>query len=404
MNLPSIILGVLAILAMLLGGRLVPRVPMALIVLIVALIASYTLQLQALGVQVLGPVPGGFPPVAIPSLSVDQVFALLPGAVGLALLSFADTAATGRTFSEKDGEETDPDRELVALAGADLVGSLIGGYPISASPSRTGASQAAGSRTQLTGLVAAGAVLAVLLFLTGPMAYLPVPALAAVILMSALRFIDIGAIAALYRRRASEGLVATAALLGVLAYGTLAGVAIAVLRHAQRLSSGAAADRGLGRVPGTTHFANLSVGRMRRVEGVAVLRFSRGALLRQRRWPPGSHPRDRRTPGLHAVVVDIRAISDIDITAVGSSPRWSGASTRPASPRCSSDRRKPCERVVSGRLGTPRGRAPVAVDVAGGSARSRPRCLTDVAEAHARDAVQRAEAAPIGVGNRRHHG
>ena len=77
---------------------------------------------------------------------MDQVFALLPGAVGLALLSFADTAATGRTFSEKDGEETDPDRELVALAGADLAGSLIGGYPISASPSRTGASEAAGSQ------------------------------------------------------------------------------------------------------------------------------------------------------------------------------------------------------------------------------------------------------------------
>ncbi|HVQ22072.1 MAG TPA: SulP family inorganic anion transporter, partial [Candidatus Saccharimonadia bacterium] len=94
-SVPSIVLGVLAILAMLLGGRLVPRLPMALIVLIAALIASYTLDLQALGVQVLGPVPGGFPPVAIPSLTVDQVLALLPGAVGLALLSFADTAATG---------------------------------------------------------------------------------------------------------------------------------------------------------------------------------------------------------------------------------------------------------------------------------------------------------------------
>ena len=191
LNAPSIILGVLVILAMLLGGRLLPRVPMALLTLIGALAASYALDLQALGVQVLGPVQGGFPPVGVPSLSVDQALVLLPGALGLALLSFADTAATGRSFSEKDGEETDPDRELVALAGADLAGSLISGYPISASPSRTGASEAAGSRTQLTGLVAAATVLAVLLFLTGPMAYLPTPALAAVILISAIRFIDL---------------------------------------------------------------------------------------------------------------------------------------------------------------------------------------------------------------------
>ena len=102
LSVPSMILGVLVILAMGLGGRLVPRVPMALVTLIVALAASYALDLQALGVQVLGPVPGGFPPIGVPSLTVDQAVALLPGAVGLAVLSFADTAATGR-YLQREG-------------------------------------------------------------------------------------------------------------------------------------------------------------------------------------------------------------------------------------------------------------------------------------------------------------
>ncbi len=408
LSVPSIVLGVLAILAMLIGGRLVPRLPMALIVLIAALIASYALDLQARGVQVLGPVPGGFPPVGIPSLTVDQVFALLPGAVGLALLSFADTAATGRTFSENDGEETDPDRELVALAGADIAGSLIGGYPISASPSRTGASEAAGSRTQLTGLVAAVAVLVVLLFLTGPMAYLPVPALAAVILMSAVRFIDIRGIVGLYQRRASEGLIATAALLGVLAYGTLAGVAIAVLLATLNVFRRAALPEivELGRVPGTTHFANLERWtEASRVDGVAVLRFS-GALF----FANAGALRDRileivrARPGLRAVVVDIRAISDIDITAVDVLAklveRLDAAGVALMLVRPSKAVRA---ELVAGGLGARlEADAPVAVGVAEaiehlGLDLDR---LADVAEGHARAAERRAEKAPLLVANR----
>ena len=408
LNAASIVLGVLAIVAMLVGSRLVPRLPIALIVLIVALIASYALDLQALGVQVLGPVPGGFPPVGLPSLTVDQLLALLPGAVGLALLSFADTAATGRAFSERDGEETDPDRELVALAGADLAGSLIGGYPISASPSRTGASEAAGSRTQLTGLIAAGTVLAVLLFLTGPMAYLPVPALAAVILVSAVRFIDIQGIVALYRRRASEGLIATAALLGVLAYGTLAGVAIAVLLATLNVFRRAALPQivELGRIPGTTHFANLERWTdAARVEGVAVLRFS-GALF----FANAGALRDRILEivggrlGLHAVVIDLRGLSDIDITAVDILAklveRLDAASVALMLVRPSNAVRA---ELVAGGLGARlEADAPVAVGVADaiehlGLDLDR---VADVAEGHARATELRAEEAPITVANR----
>ncbi|HEY8168983.1 MAG TPA: SulP family inorganic anion transporter [Candidatus Limnocylindrales bacterium] len=317
---PSVVVGGLVIVTMFLGGRLLPRVPWALVAILGALAGSALFDLQSRGVQVLGPVPGGLPPIGIPYVSIQEAAALLPGALGLAILSFADTTATGRTFSEKHGEETDPDRELVALAGADIAGSLTGGYPVSASPSRTGASERAGSQTQLVGLVAAVTVLIVLLFLTGPMAYLPIPALAGVIFVSAIGLINLGGIRELLRRRMAEGVIAIAAALGVVLYGTLMGVVIAVLLATLDVFRRAATPRivELGREPTSGEFLDLSRWTAaQRVPGVLVLRQS-GPLF----FANATTLRDaitsmlRTRPGTRAVVLDMRTVGDIDLTAV----------------------------------------------------------------------------------------
>jgi MFS superfamily sulfate permease-like transporter len=117
--------------------------------------------------------------------SLEELLGLLPGALGLALLSFADTAVTGRSFATKAGERTDANRELVALAAADAAGAFTGGYPISSSPSRTSAAEGAGSTSQVTGLVAALPLLPSW-SRSRLLAYLPIPALAAVILLAVL--------------------------------------------------------------------------------------------------------------------------------------------------------------------------------------------------------------------------
>ena len=137
-ELASLLIGVGVVVTILLGRHLAPRVPWALLSMLVALGLSAFLDLQSEGVRVLGPVPAGLPPVRIPIVSPAELLALLPGALGLAILSFADTAVTGRTFAARHGEHTDANRELVALAASDAAGALTGGYPISASPSRTG--------------------------------------------------------------------------------------------------------------------------------------------------------------------------------------------------------------------------------------------------------------------------
>ena len=318
-NGPSVAIGLLVLAAVLAGDRLLPGVPVALVALIGALVATVALDLPALGVRVLGPVPSGLPPVALPLVSVDEALRLLPGAVGIAILSFADTALTGRSFAGRLGEETDPDRELIALAAADLGSSLTSGYPISSSASRTAAVEAAGSTTQMAGVIAAISVTLVLVFLTGLLTYLPIPALGAVVLTSALRFVDLRGIRRIWGLDRIEGAIAIAAVMGVLLYGTLAGVGLAALLAAVNVFRRAADPRidELGETPTPGLYASLvREHEARRVPGVLIVRFAgplffatatafRGqirALLAAR-------------PDARHVVVDASAIVDLDVTA-----------------------------------------------------------------------------------------
>ena len=318
---PSVIVGVVVLAAILVGDRLLPGVPIALPALIVALVASAVLDLASRGVEVLGPVPSGLPPIALPLISLEQVVELLPGALAIAILSFADTSATGRAFTKDPREEPDPNRELVALSAADLGASLASGYPISSSPSRTSASIAAGARTQMTGIVAAGTICLVLIFLTGPMALLPIPALGAVILAAVVRMISVDRIVRIWRLSGIEGAIAVTTLLGVILYGTLVGVGVAVLLASLNVFRRSARPRiaELGMLPGTDVFADLERDRAAaRVPGVVVVRFSgplffaTAAALRTRvRSLVDGHP-DART-----VVIDASGIVDLDLTAAG---------------------------------------------------------------------------------------
>ena len=314
----SAVIGIGAVAAILLGRRLVPRLPMALIVMVGAMVLSAALDLQARGVAVLGPVTPGLPLPRIPLAAPTELIALLPGALGLAVLSFADTAATGRTFASLRGERTDANRELVALAAADAAGALTGGYPVSSSPSRTAAAEQGGSSSQLTGLVAATAVAVVLVLLTGPLSYLPSPALGGVILVSALSLIDLRSIRSIARLKASEGAIAAITMASVIVYGTLQGVVIAVLLASLNIVRRATWPQIVEEV----HLAdgNWRDGRRRRdghrVAGVIVVRTT-GPLFFANATALETRVRalvDRR-PTTKGVVIDLAAVSDIDITA-----------------------------------------------------------------------------------------
>ena len=254
----------------------------------------------------------------LPLITPEQAFGLLPAALGIAVLSFADTALTGRNFAEPHGERTDPNRELVALAAADLGGSLTSGYPISSSASRTQASEGAGSQTQMAGIIAAGAVCVVLLFLTGPLAMLPIPALGAIVLAGALHFIKAGEIARISRIQASEGAIAIVAAGCVVLYGTLVGVGVAALLAAfnvfRRASMPHIAE--LGRLDGDDFGdieRNPAAGR---APGILIVRFA-GPLFFATATALGDRIRRlaaEREP-LTTVILDAYAVVDLDLTA-----------------------------------------------------------------------------------------
>ena len=314
----SAAIGIVVVVALLLGRRFVPRLPMALLAMIAAMAVSAILDLQALGVAVLGPVPSGLPRLGIPVASPVELVGLLPGALGLAVLTFADTAATGRSFARRNGERVDANRELVALAAADAGGALTGGYPVSSSPSRTSAAEEAGSSSQMTGLVAFGAVAVVLVLLTGPLSYLPIPALGAVILVSVMGLIDVRGIQSIARLKASEGLIALITMTGVILYGTLLGVALAVLLAALNIVRRAAWPHITeeGRLPNGTWRDLARVPGARRVPGVVVVRFI-GPLFFANAAALDVHVRElvAARPATRCVVIDLGPVADIDVTA-----------------------------------------------------------------------------------------
>ena len=155
--------------------------------------AAILVSVFDLDVAVVGSVPRGLPSLTIPSPSIDDLGRLTLSAVAIALLAFADTSVLSRSYASRLGDRVDQSRELGGLAIANLATGLFQGFPTSSSSSRTPVAEAAGSRTQLTGVVAAVVIAVVLFFGTGLLETIPVAALAAVVIAAVLRLVDVPA-------------------------------------------------------------------------------------------------------------------------------------------------------------------------------------------------------------------
>jgi hypothetical protein len=163
-----------------------PKLPGPLLVVIAAIAASAAIGLAEEGVAVVGEIPAGLPGIQLPGLDRTDVLALLPAALGIFFVSFSDEILTARSFAGKRGQHVRADQELTAMAGASLAAGLTQAFPVGASGSRTAVNDQMGGRTQISGLIGAGAIACVLLFLTEPMQYLPKATLGAVIVAAAI--------------------------------------------------------------------------------------------------------------------------------------------------------------------------------------------------------------------------
>jgi high affinity sulfate transporter 1 len=223
----EIAIGVYAILEIV--PRLFSRIPAALVAMIVAGGAVAVFGLEQRGVAVVGPVPSGLPALHLPLLPLGRIGQLLGAAGAVALVGFTSSIVTVRAFAAKNHYEIDVDRELVALGAAQLAAALSQSFPVTGTDSRTVASDAAGGRTQVTALVAAVAIAVVLLFLTEPIRYVPMAALGAVLIKSAVSLIDLRAFRDILRVDWRELLLALVTVLGVLWFDAIQAVLIAVL-------------------------------------------------------------------------------------------------------------------------------------------------------------------------------
>jgi len=208
--------------------------------------------------------------------------ALLSGAAGLALVSFTSGMITARSFAARNRYEIDVDREFVALGACNIAAGVSQGFAVTGADSRTAISDVMGGKTQVTGLVAAAAMALVLLFFTGPLQYLPISALGAVLISAAVGLFDWQAMIRLFRIHEGEFAVCLTAMIGVVALGALQGIALAIALAMLVLliRSSRPADAVLGRVDGQRGFFDVADHEgATAVQGLILYRFNASVIF-----------------------------------------------------------------------------------------------------------------------------
>jgi sulfate permease, SulP family len=235
LDLPTAALSVLVAASILVGHRVVPRLPVALFAVVGTIAASAAFDFAAHGIAIIGPVPGGLPSLAFPAVSFSETLALLPVAASCLVVIVAQSAATAHAFALRYRERVDEDADILGLAAANAAAAVSGAFVVNGSPTQTAMADRAGARSQLAQLVFAGVVLIVLLALTGPLQYLPRCVLAAVVFTIAVGMIDAKGLRDIRRESLGEFILAVGTAAVVVTVGVEEGIVLAIvfslLRH-----------------------------------------------------------------------------------------------------------------------------------------------------------------------------
>jgi high affinity sulfate transporter 1 len=228
-NPTALAIGAVSLALILAFKRWMRRVPGVLVCVVGATVVVGLFDLAARrDVAVVGELPRGLPSFSVPEVAPGDLLELAAGAVGIALVSFADTSVLSRTFALRRGDDVDPDQEMIALGAANVASGLFRGFPVSSSASRTPVAEQAGSQSQLTGLVGAGAIALMLVAAPGLVRNLPQSTLAAVVITAALGLFEVTGVRRLWRMRRREFALSIVCFLGVAVLGVIEGILIAV--------------------------------------------------------------------------------------------------------------------------------------------------------------------------------
>jgi high affinity sulfate transporter 1 len=316
----TLLIGLGTLVVLLGAGRLPARVPGVLIAVVGATVVVNVFDLADQGVAVVGDLPQGLPRPELPWTGIEDIGPLALAAVGIVLVSLADTIAVSTAFAARRDEYVDPDREIVAVGIANAVTGLFRGFPISASSSRTAVAVEAGAGSQVAGLIGAVVVALLLVLAPGLVRDLPISALAAVVIVAAIHLVDLSTLRRLAHARPTSLVLSVAATLGVVFLGVLEGVIVAVglsilffFRRYWWPEEGQ-----LGRVPGLRGWHNVErFPAAEMVPGVVLYRFE-APLFFANATVFGERVRElvrHADPPAHHVVLQCEAITDIDVTA-----------------------------------------------------------------------------------------
>ncbi|MDI9714065.1 SulP family inorganic anion transporter [Pseudomonas aeruginosa] len=225
---PTLILGSLSLLLMVLLPRRFPQLPGALCGVLLASLAAALLGLDRYGVELLGEVPAGLPQLSWSQTSLEELKSLLRDATGITVVSFCSAMLTARSFAARHGYSINPNHEFVALGLANIGAGVSQGFAISGADSRTAVNDMVGGKTQLVGVVAALVIAATLLLLNKPLGWVPMPALGAVLLLAGWGLIDVQALKGFWKLSRFEFSLCLLTTVGVLSVGVLPGIFVAV--------------------------------------------------------------------------------------------------------------------------------------------------------------------------------
>lgn len=225
----TLVVGLTSLVLMLILEERWPKVPAALVTLVYGIVVVSIFNLDQQEVHIVGDIPAGLVGPKLPDISLQQIVSLLPGAMGIALVAFAEAIGPARNFAAKHRYQVNADQELIAIGAANFGAGLFQGYSIGASLSKSAANENAGSRSPMSLIVAAAVTALVALFLTGLFHNLPEATLAAIVVVAIKGMLNVPEMRRLYRLRPADFWLATIALLAVLTFEILAGLAVAVI-------------------------------------------------------------------------------------------------------------------------------------------------------------------------------
>jgi SulP family sulfate permease len=258
-SLAPVLTGLLSLVVMLLLRHLVPRIPAALVVAVVATILIALLNGEAAGIHVVGDLPSGLPNLALPDLDPARLWDLAPGALAIVLVGYAEALGGARVAIMQGDSDIDPNQELVAHGPANILSGLFGGFLVVGSLSKTSVAIAAGARSQLANLVAAVFCFLTLVLLTPLFRGMPHPALGAIVIAAMLHLSKPAYLRDLLGRARWEFAIAAIVVAGELMLGVLQGIALGVALSLLMLIYRTSHPRGavLGQLPGTEAYRDV---------------------------------------------------------------------------------------------------------------------------------------------------